>query len=60
LLAKTEEKLIPVLELFSQQYTVEPKKARMLVGQLYMITFDLFAVNLELNPKGSAGGLECI
>ena len=52
LLAKTEEKLIPVLELFSQQYTVEPKKARMLVGQLYMITFDLFAVNLELNPKG--------
>jgi hypothetical protein len=52
LLAKTEEKLIPVLQLFSQEYVVQPEKARMLVGQLYEITFDLFAVNLELNPKG--------
>ena len=49
LLAKTPEKLIPVLKLFSQDYVVQPEKARMLVGQLYQITFDLVAVNLELN-----------
>ncbi|MGO9238473.1 MAG: hypothetical protein ACLP4V_31905 [Methylocella sp.] len=53
LLAKTEEKLIPVVQLFSQEYFTPPKetqpKERVLVGLLYKITFDLVAVNLELN-----------
>ena len=54
LLAKTEEKLIPVVQLFSQEYFTPPKetqpeKARMLVGLLYQITRDLVAVNLKLN-----------
>jgi hypothetical protein len=51
LLAKTEEKLIPILQLFSKEYETQ-RNARMLVGQLYQITRDIFAVNLELNPKG--------
>jgi hypothetical protein len=53
LLAKTEEKLIPVLQLFSQEYVVQPN-ARLLFGLLRKITRDILAVNLELNPKGQA------
>ncbi len=51
LLGKTEDKLIPVLQLFSQEHVTEPK-ARMLVDQLDQITRDILAVNMELNPKG--------
>ena len=51
LLAKTEEKLIPVLQLFSREYETQPN-ARLLFGLLFKITRDIFAVNLELNPKG--------
>ena len=53
LLARTEEKLIEVVTLFSQEYWGQPNaKARMLVGLLYHITTDILTVNLELNPKG--------
>jgi hypothetical protein len=51
LLQKTPDKLIRVVGLFSQEY-VSQQNARMLVGQLHMITRDFLAVNLKLNPKG--------
>jgi hypothetical protein len=56
LLAKTEEKLIPVVQLFSQEVDFSQeyrqRNARMLVGKLRHITRDIFMVNLELNPTG--------
>jgi hypothetical protein len=52
LLAKTPEKLMPVMTLFSKEYVKPPPNSRLLVGLLYKITHDILVVNLELNPKG--------
>jgi hypothetical protein len=51
LLAKTEEKLIPLLQLFSKENETQPN-ARMHVGLLYQLTEDFLMVNLdEQMPK---------